>query len=136
MAFGAHGMATLLNGQADDAVVALEMALRLSPRDTIRAEWQYRLAMAHFIAGRYELACDWGQTAADTNPNLPWPAVHAAAMQQLGQEAAARHALDVHMSRHPSLETAQIIQRLPGGNPKLVEARERLANSLKEIAMP
>ncbi len=84
-------------------------------------------------------ATSWRVTGArpqrNTNPNLPWPAVHAAAMQQRGQEAAARHALDVHMSRHPSLETAQIIQRLPGENPKLVEARERLANSLKEIAM-
>ena len=66
-------------------------ALRLSPRDPIRAEWQYRLAMAHFTAATYDLACDWSQTAADTNPNLLWPPIHAAAMQCLGQTAAARH---------------------------------------------
>jgi tetratricopeptide (TPR) repeat protein len=128
-------MATLLNGQADEAVAALETALRLSPRDSIRAEWQYRLAMAHFCAGRCELAIDWGQTAADTNPNLPWPPVHAAAMQGLGQVDAARQAFSAHMARHPGFEAGHIVQRLPGGHPQFVEARERLVASLKAVGM-
>jgi hypothetical protein len=49
----------------------LETALRLKPRDLIRAEWQYRLAAAHFIAGHDELARDRGQTAATSNPACP-----------------------------------------------------------------
>ena len=72
-AFAARGYALLLNGRAGDAITDLRHALRLSPRDPIRAEWQYRLAMAHFTAASYELARDWVQTAADTNPNLLWP---------------------------------------------------------------
>lgn len=47
-AFGARGYALLLSGHADEAIADLHHALRLSPRDPIRAEWQYRLAMAHF----------------------------------------------------------------------------------------
>lgn len=67
-AMGAHGFALLVNGRFDDSAQVLEMALRLSPRDTLRADWQYRLAMAHFGAGRLSLAHEWARAAALTNP--------------------------------------------------------------------
>ncbi len=134
-AFGAHGYALLLSGNADEAIADLHHAMRLSPRDPIRAEWQYRLAMVHFTAASYDLACDWSQTAADTNPNLLWPPIHAAAMQRLGQTAAARQSFGEHMKRHPGFEAGTIILRLPGEHPQLVEARERLVTSLKAIGM-
>ena len=134
-ALGARGMATLLNGMSDDAVTALETALRFSPRDSFRAEWHHRLAMAHFMAGRYELACDWGQTGADTNPALAWPPIHAAAMLQLGQKEEAQRAFDEHMQRHPEFGAGNIVRRLPGANAKLVEAREMLVWCLKELGM-
>ncbi len=132
---GTHGLAALLNGLPDEAVATLETALRLSPRDAMRGEWQYRLAMAHFMAERYEQACDWGQSAADSNPSLPWPPIHAAALQRLGQSTEARQAFEAHMARHPSFQAVQIAQRLPGGAAGLAEARERLMGSLNEIGM-
>jgi len=135
MAYAGHGMATLLNGLADEAVAALERALRLSPRDTLRAELQYRLAMAHFMAGRYEQACDWALSARDSNLDLPWPPVHAAAMQQLGHTAEAQQAWREHIARHPGFTAEQVVQRLPGANPRLVEARERLASCLAALGM-
>jgi TolB-like protein len=135
IAFAARGLALLLNGHADEAVDALEKALRLSPRDPIRAEFQYRLAMAHFVAGRYELAGDWGLTAADTNPGLPWPPIHAAAMKRLGRTAEARQAFADFMARQHGFEPDHIVQRLPGDNPRFAEGRERLLTSLREIGM-
>ena len=63
----------ILNGRPDEALPGLHHALRISPRDTISAEWQYRIAMAHFTSAPYELACEWGQTAADTNPACRGP---------------------------------------------------------------
>jgi TolB-like protein len=134
-AFGARAYALLLSGNAHEAIADLRHALRLSPRDPIRAEWQYRLAMAHFIDAAYDLACDWSQTAADTNPNLLWPPIHAAAMQCLGQTGAARQSFGEHMARHPGFEAGHIILRLPGGHPQLVEARERLITALKSVGM-
>jgi len=130
-----RGLALLVNGLADEAVAALEKALRLSPRDPIRAEFQYRLAMAHFLGGRYEVSGDWGLTAADTNPDLPWPPIHAAAMQRLGRTVAARQAFAEFMVRHPDFEPGLIQQRLPGGNPRLAKARKQLLASLREIGM-
>jgi len=133
-AHGAYGMAALVNGMSDEAVAALEFALQLSPRDSIRAEWQWRIAMAHYMAGRDELAVDWGFTAADTNPALAWPAIHAAALWQLGQADEARSVLAAHLARHAMPDAAQLARRLPGSHERLVQARERLLASLRACA--
>lgn len=135
LAFGAHGTALMLNGRFDEAVPALERALRLSPRDPYRVEWQYRLALAHFAAGRYELARDWSETAVTTNSVLAWPPIHAAALQRMGQLDAAQRAFDEHMRRHPDFSARQIKQRMPSDEPAFAEARERLVASLRQLGM-
>ena len=89
-AYAALGAALFFNDRPDEAVVALERALRMSPREPQRAEWQYRLSIAHYMAGRYAHARDWGQTAQRTNPGLTWPPIHAAALVELGDRAAAQ----------------------------------------------
>ncbi len=113
----------------------LERALRLGPRDPFRAEWLYRLAMAHFGAGQYELARDRSQTAAMTNAALVWPPIHAAALHWLGRQDEARQALAEHMRRHPGFTAAQVTSRLPSQEPGFVEARERLVGSLLELGL-
>lgn len=134
-AFGAHGAALNFVGRFDEAVPALERALRLSPADPFRAEWQYRLALAHFGAGRYELARDWSQTAAETNPSLPWPPVHAAALHRLGKLDDARRAAEEHMRRHAQFRVAQVVRRLPSQEPGHVEMRQRLVDSLSAVGV-
>jgi TolB-like protein/DNA-binding winged helix-turn-helix (wHTH) protein len=136
-AFGSLGLALVYNGRFDEAVTALERALRLGPRDPLRAEWQYRLALAHFGAGRYELARDWSQTAANTTPTLTWPPLHAAALLRLGQREAAQQAFDEHMRRHPAFVAAHATRRIPGtetDDPAGV-LRTRLVASLRELGM-
>jgi tetratricopeptide (TPR) repeat protein len=135
LAWCAHGPALYFNGRFDEAVPVLERGLRLSPRDPFRGECQYRLAMAHFSAGRYELARDWSQTAAQTSAALPWPPVHAAALQRLGRHDEARQAFAEHMRRHPGITAAQVTNRLPSQEPRFVEARERLVGSLRELGL-
>jgi DNA-binding winged helix-turn-helix (wHTH) protein/TolB-like protein len=135
LAWCAHGPALYFNGRFDEAVPVLERALRLSPRDPFRGECQYRLSMAHFSAGRYELARDWSQTAAQTSAALPWPPVHAAALQRLGRHDEARQAFAEHMRRHPGITAAQVTNRLPSQEPRFVEARERLVGSLRELGL-
>jgi len=134
-AFVARGLALILNGLPDESLAWLHDALRFSPRDSMRAEWQYRIALAHFMAGRYELACEWGHTAAISNPGLPWPPVHAAAMQRMGRNEAARIALRECLARHPAFESADIVRRLPGGDVRFLEGRGRLIDSLREMGL-
>jgi tetratricopeptide (TPR) repeat protein len=135
VAFAAYAQALALNGRPAEAVAPLEMALRLSPRDAMRGEWQYRLAFAHFMLNQYEQARDWGQTAQTTNPDLLWPPIHAAALVRIGNEAQGKVAFDDFLLRHPKFESNHIRQRLDGTDPRFVESRDRLISSLREIGM-
>jgi TolB-like protein/DNA-binding winged helix-turn-helix (wHTH) protein/tetratricopeptide (TPR) repeat protein len=134
-AFASLGGALNFNGRFDEAVPALERALRLGPRDPFRGETQYRLALAHFGAGRYPLALEWSLAAAATNSALPWPPIHAAALHREGKLDAAQQAFDDHMRRHPAFTGSQIQRRLPSEEPAFAEARERLVASLLALGM-
>lgn len=135
LAFGAHGAALILGGRFDDAVPVIEQALRLGPRDPFRFEWQYRLATAHFGAGRYELAREWSQAAANTNPAAAYPPLHAAALQRLGRADEAQRAFDEHLQRHPGYAAAQVRVRFPGTAPAHAEMRDRLLASLRALGL-
>ncbi|MFT3819044.1 MAG: winged helix-turn-helix domain-containing protein [Rubrivivax sp.] len=135
VAFGALGGALTFNGRHDEAPAKLEQALRLSPLDPFRAEWQYRLALAYFVAGDYDKARDWGQKAEASNPSLPWPPVHAAALLRLGWCTEAQDTVDRVRRRHPDLALAKIEQRLPSRHPTFAEGRERLTASLHDLGL-
>ena len=135
VAFAGYAQALALNGRPAEAVAPLELALRLSPRDALRGEWQYRLAFAHFMLNQYEQARDWGLTAQITNPDLPWPPIHAAALVRLGSKAEGKVVLDDFLLRHPKYEISHIDQRLDGADPRFVESRDRLISSLRELGM-
>jgi len=135
VAWGGYGIALVFNGRADEGIPPLERALRLSPRDIYRAEWQYRLATAHFMVEQYEQAREWGKTAQTSNPSLPWPPIHAAAMLRLGQSAEAKQVFDEFLARNPGFDVRRVVQRLPGTDPRFVEGRDRLVASLRELGM-
>ena len=135
VAFAGYAQALALNGRPTEAVAPLELALRLSPRDALRAEWQYRLAFAHFMLNQYEQARDWGQSAQVTNPELSWPPIYAAALVRLGAKAEGKVVLDDFLLRHPNYDTSHIAQRIDGTDQRLLESRERLIASLREIGM-
>ncbi len=135
VSFAINGLALALNGRPAEAVAPLERALRLSPRDALRSEWQYRLAFVHFMLKQYEQARDWGQAAQISNPNLPWPPIHAAALVRLGRKAEAKFVLDDFLVRHPKYELSQIDKRIDGSDPRVVESRNRLVASLREIGL-
>ena len=56
-------------------------------------------------------------------------------MQQLGQTAEAQQAWREHIARHPGFTAEQVVQRLPGANPRLVEVRERLVSCMAALGM-
>lgn len=135
VSFAMNGFALALNGRPAEAVAPLELAMRLSPRDALLAEWQYRLAFVHFMLNQHEQARAWSQTAQITNPHLPWPPIHAAALVRLGNKAKGKGVLDDFLLRHPKYEISDIGQRLGGADPRVVESRDRLIASLREIGM-
>lgn len=134
-AFGAYGMAAVLNGRPEDGVVPLEPALRMSPRESFRAVWLYRLSFAPIMLGQYEKSRDRGQAAQRANRTLPWPPVHAAAMLRLGAAAEAKKGFDEFQRPYPKFEARQVELQLPGTDPRFGEGRDRLAASLREVGL-
>lgn len=130
-AFGSLAAALMFNGMPDEAVAAAETALRLSPRDPLLADWQYRLAMAHYVAGRYDQSLEWARTAVGNNPALPWPPLHAAALVRLGRPDEARAVFEDFRTRHPKIESVHVERRIPGTHPLFVRAREQLLADLR-----
>lgn len=132
---GALGEALDHNDQPEAAMPWLERSLRLSPLDPLRAEWMYRLAWSHYMAGNLDQALDWARKAEATNPLLPWPPVQAAALSQLGRRAEAQASWDDFHRRHPSYDSAAILRRLGGDFPRYSAARARLLEQLGELGM-
>ncbi len=135
ISFAMNGLALAMNGRPAEAGAPLQLAMRLSPRDALLAEWQYRLALVHFMLNQYEQARDWGQRAQITNPHLPWPPIHAAALVHLGDKVEGKGVVDDFLLRHPNYETSDIGERLGGTDPRVIDSRVRLIASLREVGM-
>jgi adenylate cyclase len=136
IALGSYGLNLILNGRHEEAIAPLERALRLSPRDVFRAEWQYRLALAHFLSGEFAQAHRWGHEAQVGNPELPWPPVHAAAAVHLGNEAEGKQILEDFLKRHPRYDATRIVRSLDSQHQAFIAGRARLIGSLRDIGMP
>ncbi len=65
------GVALYSLGQSEEAVAAIEKAIRLSPHDPSLHLFVHNLGMAHFVAGRYEDAADCARRSIALNPKLP-----------------------------------------------------------------
>ena len=72
---GAHanlGWCKLLTGSIEEAIPALERALRLSPRDTRAGNWSARIGLVHLLQSRTEEAILWLEKGRSASPALPY----------------------------------------------------------------
>jgi adenylate cyclase len=69
------GWCKLLTGSIEEAIPALEQALRLGPRDRWTAVWCSWNAQAYLLQSRTDEAISWLERARSVNPALPY--VHA-----------------------------------------------------------
>ena len=72
---GAHanlGWCKLLTGSIEEAIPALEHALRLSPRDTRAGNWSARIGLVHLLQSRTDEAILWLEKGRSASPALPY----------------------------------------------------------------
>ncbi len=103
-----HGQLLAMDGQADDAVVEIERALRLSPCTSERWVYECVMALAHFAGNRYAEAAAWAERAAATSNGTGAMAygVLASARAQLGEVAPAREAGASFRALQPTFSSA------------------------------
>jgi TolB-like protein/class 3 adenylate cyclase len=88
---GLLGIAHAFGGRPAEALLCIDRAVRLSPRDTFLSDFQLYYAFAHFQAARYEQGLQHAQQSHDMRPGHPYPLVMAAACAGhlgLGERAA------------------------------------------------
>ena len=122
-----------LLGEADQAIVHLKEAARLSPRDSIMAFWHMGLVWAHLIEGRYQEAAEAAQQAiriAPQNPTFRRQLASCYALQ--GRMEEARVALRDYLRLEPN-HTIADASKVPT---KIPEHLERFVEGLRRAGLP
>jgi adenylate cyclase len=70
MGWARSGWARIWLGEPDTAIEHLARAMRLSPLDSLIDRIQVATALAHFVAGRYDIASLWAGMALRDRPDL------------------------------------------------------------------
>ncbi|HXE68907.1 MAG TPA: tetratricopeptide repeat protein [Hyphomicrobiaceae bacterium] len=91
-------------GEPDVAIEHLAQAMRLSPLDPTLYHMQAGTGFAHFLAGRFDEACEWAQRAMREEPNYtPASAVTAAAHALAGRPQEAQREMAHLRQVYPAL---------------------------------
>jgi TolB-like protein/Tfp pilus assembly protein PilF len=67
-ALSALGRCKTYIGRVDDAILAQQHAIRLSPRDSRIHNWYFRIGQAHLLQSRIDPAIDWLEKARSVGP--------------------------------------------------------------------
>ena len=135
---GYRSMALTSLGRFDECLDPAKRALRIGPRDTLVAGWNVMIADCHFMRAEYRQAAEFARIALQENPRLPLPApTLAAALHRDGKVEEAQKVVDEHRARSPEFRVAHLEQRLMlGTEPRFVEGRQRMVDSLRQLGMP
>jgi tetratricopeptide (TPR) repeat protein len=120
-------------GQADEAIRHFSQAIRLSPIDPHMFNMQAGIASGHFIAGRYEEARIWGESATKGQPIFgPALRVAAASYAFTGRSKEARHVVKALLDADPEARVSNLEDRVPWGSDGL----GRLVEGLRMAGLP
>ena len=132
LAYGSLGTVLAWAGQHEASIESNELALRINPQDPTNFFRHFGLALAHYLAARYDNALAHARAAAQARPGW-WLAqiAHAASLGQLGQGQKARHVLDELTSARPDIPSASLAE-MP-----FADARDRLhvADGLRKAGL-
>jgi adenylate cyclase len=113
-AHGYLGLSLALDGRSDHSIAHSEQAIRMSPHDPQNAIFFSALAGAHYQAGRYGEAVNFGRKAVQQRSGWsPSHRIFCASLAQAGQIEEARAALDHLKELHPDISIAWIEKHVP-----------------------
>ena len=134
---GTRGQALIGLSRFDECLEPLHQAFRIGPRDPLVGVWHFTISVCHFMRAEYLQAAESARAAWQANPRLPAPPlVLAAALHRDGKLDEARKVVADAHSRNPDFQTVQLERLLVGTEPRFVEGRQRLVDSLRALGMP
>ncbi|MET0776723.1 MAG: winged helix-turn-helix domain-containing protein [Pseudomonas mandelii] len=128
------GILRALHGESDEAIEHLTHAVRLSPLDPEMFRMQVGMALAHFFAGRFDVALAWAEKALGNLPSLlPTVALMAASHALSGRMDKARQVMQRLHELDPTLHLSNLKEWLPIQRP---EDLARFADGLRLAGLP
>lgn len=132
-----HGYLALVlafSGEPDEAIREAQRALSLSPKDPELFHFLVAAGTAHFVAGRYGEAAEWGRKVVAAQPMVPsGHRLVAASLGHLGQTDEARKALDRALQITPKLSEASIRNNIHFKN---AQDLENYISGMKAAGLP
>jgi TolB-like protein/Tfp pilus assembly protein PilF len=133
LAYGSLGTALALVGRIDEAIANQEIAIRSNPRDPSIFFRFTGIALAHYLAGRYDISVEWAERAVHRMPD--WFFGHfllAASHIEAGRDEQAKAAIARCREVLPDAAVSQL-DRIPL---KDAARMEQFRNCLREAGLP
>jgi len=124
----------IARGEPDVAIERFQHVMRLSPLDPETVRMQAGMALAHLLAGRFDLALSWAEKALRELPGFGLALAIIAASQALAgrSEAAQRAARQLHQI-NPGLRPSNLMDWIPFRRPQDLEL---FAGGLRKAGLP
>jgi adenylate cyclase len=133
LALGLIAITRAWHGESEIAIGQAELALRLSPFDPLTNQRHMAIAIAHFVAGRFEESALAANRSVQANPRFSPPYwMRAAALANLGRVEEARIVAERLLEVQPQFTIASITSA-PFANPEILDA---LGNALRRVGLP
>jgi len=134
LAFGLRALVLVFLNRPDEAILAAQHAMRLSPRDPLTFLFIQAHAFAHLAAGRYEAGMPWADEALRRNGGLPALRFKVSLCGHLGRLDEAKEYLRRLRELHPEPTVASVMRDVSRGvAPKIVA---RMAEGLRKAGVP
>jgi tetratricopeptide (TPR) repeat protein len=128
------GFQRIARGEPSDAIERFAKGMRLSPLDPEMPRMQTGTALAHMLAGSYDLALLWARKALRDLPSFVLAAgIVAASEAHAGRVAEAERAIRDLRQLHPSLRISNLNDWVQLRRP---EDLEHLADGLRRSGLP
>jgi tetratricopeptide (TPR) repeat protein len=134
LAFGLRALVLVFLNRPDDAILAAQQAMRLSPRDPLTFLFVQAQAFAHLAAGRYEAGMPWADQALRENGGLPALRFKLSLCGHLGRIEEAKECLHRLRELHPEPTVASVMRDVSRGVAS--EIVGRMAEGLRKAGVP
>jgi adenylate cyclase len=134
LALGLRALVLVFLNRPDEAILAAQQAMRLSPRDPLTFLFVQAQAFAHLAAGRYEAGMPWADEALRQNGGLPALRFKLSLCGHLGRLDEAKECLHRLRELHPAPTVASVMRDVSRGVAPEIAAR--MAEGLRKAGVP